>query len=177
MELKKGLLYDFYHFTFLFLNARNALFSILNHVHLKYFLSLKHSGLSCYYLAIPKAATSSPLLLFTQGQPQTVSTAYSCNTGGENINATLQRIVWISSAIMWSVMTRSITIRREWVHRKAALCKKRLERLAWLAYEGKDWKRMCSLFVNTYWVWINASLSRARGQGCHKNKWVQFVHE
>lgn len=113
VELKKGHLYDFYHFPLLFLNARNALFSILNHVCLKYFLLLKHSGLSYYYLVIPKAVSSCLLLLFTQGQPQTVTTAYGCNTGGENINATLQRIVWISSAIVWSVMTRSIRIRME----------------------------------------------------------------
>lgn len=75
VEPKKGHLYVFHHFTLLFLNASIFFFSILNHASLKHFPSLKNSGLPYYYLAIPKAATSSLLLLFTQGQSQTLSTA------------------------------------------------------------------------------------------------------
>lgn len=36
---------------------------------------------------MPKAATSSLLLLFTQGDSKTLYTAYSSRTGGKNINA------------------------------------------------------------------------------------------
>lgn len=79
---------------------------------------------------MPKASISSLLLLFTQGQPKTLSTAYSYHTGGENINGTVQRIGWISSAIMCTIMTSSGKIKIERVHRKADLCEKRLKRLA-----------------------------------------------
>lgn len=79
---------------------------------------------------MPKASTSSLLLLFTQGQLKTLSAACSCHTGGENINATVERIGWILSAIMCTIMTSSIKIRMEWVHRKADLCEERLKMLA-----------------------------------------------
>lgn len=79
---------------------------------------------------MPKAATSSLLLLFIEGQPKTLSTAYSYQTGGENINATVQRIDWILSAVMCTVMTSSIKIKMEQVFRKTDLCEKRLKRLA-----------------------------------------------
>jgi len=78
---------------------------------------------------MPKAATSSLLLLFTQGQPKTLSTAYSYHTGGESINSTVQWVGWISFAIMCTFMTNSIKFRMEWVRRKADLCEKRLKRL------------------------------------------------
>lgn len=55
-------------------------------------------------------------------------------------------------------MTNCTKIKLEQVHRKVDLCEKKLERLAWLPYENKDWKGICSLF--TYRVWINVSLSR-----------------
>lgn len=79
---------------------------------------------------MPKAATSSLLLLFTQGQLKTLSAAYRCHTGGENINATVERIGWILSSITCTIMTSSIKIRMEWVHRKADLCEETLKTLA-----------------------------------------------
>lgn len=79
---------------------------------------------------MPVAATSSLLQLFTQGQSKIHGTAYNYHTGGENINATLQRIGWISSEIMYTIMTSSIKITMERVHKKDDLCEKRLK--GWL---------------------------------------------
>lgn len=96
---------------------------------------------------MPKAATSTLLLLFTQGDSKTLYTAYSSHTGGKKILMLLQKIGQASSAIICMTMTNCTKIKLEQVHRKVDLCEKRLERLAWLPYENKDWKGICSLFT------------------------------
>lgn len=109
----KGHFYDFYHFTLLFLNARNVFF-----FHFKSCLSQAFSFVKTFWvtLLLPCNTYRCHLFLIAIVYLRTAPNTFHClelEYRGENINATLQRIVWISSAIMRSVMTRSIRIRME----------------------------------------------------------------